>query len=115
MSDSAGIVGYQGEADAVVADVDVGVVVGFFGEGGGVIDEVDGLHEGGEGEGAGDLAVFEGPVGEGGEGGLEGFRGEWSAHEVLPLCLEYRWADLGGETGNGKGWFWRARSEEGFG
>ena len=90
VGDAAGVVGYQGEADAVVADVDIGVVVGFFGEGGGVVDEIDGSHEGGKGEGAGDLAVFEGPAGESGEGGLEGFWGEGGAHGILPLCLEYR-------------------------
>ncbi len=87
VGDAAGVVGYQGEADAVVADVDVGVVVGFFGEGGGVVDEVDGLHEGGKGEGAGDLAVFQGPVGKGGEGGLEGFGGEGGAHGDFSFVL----------------------------
>jgi hypothetical protein len=75
VGDAAGVVGGEGYADAVVADVEVGVVVGGFGEGGGGVDEVDGLEEGGEGQGAGDLAGFEMPVGEGGKSGLEGFGG----------------------------------------
>ena len=73
LSDATGVVGYQGEVELVVADVDVGVVVGGFREGGYSGYEVDGLGEGGKGNGACELAVFEMPVGKGCEGGLDGF------------------------------------------
>ena len=39
LGEAAGVVGDEGEADAVVADVYVGVVAGFFGEFADLIDE----------------------------------------------------------------------------
>ncbi len=45
MGDAAGVVGDEGEADFVVADVDVGVVVLLLGEFGNPVDEGDGLDE----------------------------------------------------------------------
>jgi hypothetical protein len=43
--DATGCVGGEVEGDFVVADVDVGVVVGSFGEEGELVDEVDGGEE----------------------------------------------------------------------
>ena len=60
---AAGVVGGESEGDFVIADVDVGVVVGGFGEEGELVNEVDGGEEVYELEGAGELVVDEAPEG----------------------------------------------------
>lgn len=64
IGDAAVVVGGEGQLDAIVADHDVGVVTGRFGECGDAIDEGDGLDEVGEDEGLADLVVGGGPAGE---------------------------------------------------
>ena len=60
--DSSGVVGDEAEQDAVVADVDVGVVAGGFGKWCDLIDEGDGFDEVAECPFTGELAVGELPV-----------------------------------------------------
>jgi hypothetical protein len=60
----AGVVGGEGESDLVVADEDVGVVMGRLRRLGDLVDERHGLGEVAELEGALDLPADAGPVGE---------------------------------------------------
>ncbi len=76
LGDSAGVVGDESEADAVVADVYVGVVAGFFGEFADPIDEAERGDEAFELEGADEFAGFNLPAGKLGEAGLSGFGGK---------------------------------------
>jgi len=64
-------VGDQAEAHLVVADVDVGVVVGGLGDGRDFVDERDGGDEVREGVVADELAVFELPAGQSVQCGFE--------------------------------------------
>lgn len=63
--DAAGVVGGEAEGDAGVANVDVGVVLGCFGEQGEVVDEINAGEEVVEFVGAGELVVDEAPAVEG--------------------------------------------------
>jgi hypothetical protein len=65
--DAAGVVRDESELDAVVADVDVGMMVVLLSELSDAIDEDHCLHEIGEGPVADERAVFDGPLGEFGE------------------------------------------------
>ena len=68
--------GDEGEPDAVVADVDVGVVAGFLGEFADAVHELKGGDEILELEGADELAGFNLPAGQLGDAGLSGFGGK---------------------------------------
>jgi len=61
---TAGVVGDEGQADAVVTDVDVGVVAGLLGELADVVNEAKGGHEVGELEGPDEFTGFDAPIGE---------------------------------------------------
>jgi len=66
----------EGETDAIVADVDVGVVAGDLGE---LADEIDELESGDEVfelEGADEFAGFDLPAGQLGEACLSGVGGK---------------------------------------
>ncbi len=61
--DAACIVGDQGQANPVVADVDIRMVVGLFGDHGHLADECYGVREGFEGEGSHQFTGFDAPIG----------------------------------------------------
>src|SRR5580704_11432360 len=65
LRDAAGVVGDEGDAHLVVADIDVGVVAGIFGEVADLIDEGQRGSEVLEEEGAHELAGIDLPVGNG--------------------------------------------------
>ncbi len=69
--EAVGVVGDEAEAHLVVADVDVGVVVLFFGEGGDAVDEGEGLGEVGEFEVANQFSFGETPFWEVNQAGFE--------------------------------------------
>ena len=74
--EAAGGVGDKREADAVVADVDVGVMASLLGKLAYAIDEVKSGDEVREFEGADELAGFDLPAGKLGEAGLSGIGGK---------------------------------------
>ena len=71
LGNAALVVGGEGEEDLVIADVDVGVVLGALGEGGDKVDEAHGFAEVGELEGAAECAIGDLPLGDGAEGLLD--------------------------------------------
>jgi len=71
-SQTTGVVGGEGEGDLVPAHVNIGMVLGLFGQTG---DGVDKFHGGGEVfelVGAGDDLILAPPPGQGGKGGGNG-------------------------------------------
>ena len=60
------VMGYERESDLVIADVDIGMMAGLFGEIGDVKHEGDGLWKLVKVEGSDQLALIEMPVGYGG-------------------------------------------------
>src|SRR5208283_5251769 len=101
--DAAGVVRDEREFDEVVADVDVGVVLGRFGNAGHAVDEGNGLDEGGQCPVADELAVLQRPLGQlcqqvaellFGEllfGGFHGVRPRRVDRTVMVSCAVY-WA-----------------------
>jgi len=76
LREAAGIVGDEGEANAVVADVDVGVVASLFGKFADTVHELEGGDEVFELEGADELAGFNLPAGQLGQAGFCDVRGK---------------------------------------
>lgn len=74
---AAGVVGDEGELDAVVADVDVGVVAGLLGELSDAVHKSERVAEGSELEGFHELAVFDLPAVELGQPGFDVIGGKW--------------------------------------
>ncbi len=80
--EAAGVVGDEGEADAAVADVDVGMVAGLLSGGAYAIDEGEGGGEVGKAEGAGEFAGLDAPGGHGRDEGGDLVCREWG-HGVI--------------------------------
>jgi hypothetical protein len=77
------VVGYEGEADAVVADVDVGVVPGLFGKFTDAVHEVESGAKVLELKCVDELAGFNLPAGQACQAGLSGIR-EKDGHGFAP-------------------------------
>ena len=93
LRDAAGVVGNEGEADLVLAYVDIGVVASGFGEVADLVDEGEGGAEVLEEEGAHQFPRFDLPVGDCDEAGMDFVIGE-SGHGVLLKGLVRGTADL---------------------
>ena len=105
LRDAAGVMGDESETDLVVADVDVGVVAGVFGDVANLVDEGEGSAEVLEEEGADEFAGFDLPVGDRDEAGLDvgfGKRGHGcsfggnAAEEAASEPNQYKWNAWGG-------------------
>jgi len=103
--EAAGVVGDEGEADLVVADVNVRMVAGVFGDVANLVDEGEGGPEVLEEEGADEFAGLNLPVGDGDEAGLGlgfGKRGHGcsfggnAADEAASEPNQYKWNAWGG-------------------
>lgn len=70
VGEAAGVVGGEGEVDAVIADIDVGVVASLFRELPEAVDEVQRGEEVRELKGSDEMVGLDLPAGEGGESGL---------------------------------------------
>jgi hypothetical protein len=82
LSDAAGVVCDEGEADLVVTDVDIGVVTGRFGEVADFIDKGERCAEILEQESADEFPRFDLPVGDSDKAGMDFVIGE-SGHGRL--------------------------------